>query len=255
MKIKKIERDKTPGSNQLAIIHKGSVERSKHLHLISKEHVPKITHVKQSSSIRSPNRTKQKDLDFQLESINILVDEGKSFSEASTVTEFIILSICKAFKFRPWQSLGLLAEDYKQLDLIIQKGKHGDYSDIRRWFNILIDNCPTMCKVLEQECLNSPTSQVPAVLKLIKLGTKSEDFHSTELAMKLFVLTLQHLSSTYLSGHCWEWVNTEESSLASLIQSFGSHPQLSSKISEILVMLGQDHLEDLLLNKLKRQVP
>ena len=78
MKIRWIEWNKTPTPNQFAIIHKGTAENSKHLVVISKNQIPKFTNLKETSSKWSPKRNMNSTLDSQLESINILVDEGKS---------------------------------------------------------------------------------------------------------------------------------------------------------------------------------
>ena len=81
---------------------------------------------------------------------------------------------------------------------MVTKGKQGDYSDVWWWFTLMTENVDILCELLMRESKNQPESQVPSILKMIKLGLLSEDYHSTEISMKLFLDTLHLLSKCYL---------------------------------------------------------
>lgn len=45
----------------------------------------------------------------------------------------------------------LLTDEYKLLKQVIEKGKSGDFSDVRRWFKLMIENVDKLCELLKSE--------------------------------------------------------------------------------------------------------
>ena len=71
-----------------------------------------------------------------------------SYEKCTTALEFFIVSLCKNFKIKPSQAIGLLSNNRQYLSVLCKAGINGNYLTIKKWLEDLQINFDILLKLI-----------------------------------------------------------------------------------------------------------
>lgn len=76
------------------------------------------------------------------------ISEDTLYENCSSTLEFFIVSLCKNFKIKPVQAIGLLSNNRQYLSVLCRSGINGNYITIKKWLEDLQINYDILLKLI-----------------------------------------------------------------------------------------------------------
>ena len=167
------------------------------------------------------------------------INPVKQYDICSSPLEYLIVSLCKNFDLTPKQSIALLTNNRKYLQILITKGMNGSFFKVEKWIKDLIANN----KVLIRLVRTFPnTSEI--IFSCIGIGLLCP-IDTISLSVSELIIELENQI-----GMDWSWMLKE--GIDSFIYAISQHDKFKLTLMNMLLkLIGSKSYE--FLNELKKK--
>ena len=174
------------------------------------------------------------------------LDVVRPLAQADSCLEFLLLSLCQAFRLKPRQAAGLLTQSNKYLTQILERGLKTDFQPVLNWVQSLQNAVSALILLLAQE----DRAASILVLSAFRPGLLSRNEAVAKETAVLFRSLLPPLALS--NDACWHWFIGPHGGLEACIAAvkrFGD--DFVGEIVEVINAAARFKTKELLTNRLK----
>jgi hypothetical protein len=119
----------------------------------------------------------------------------------------------------------------------LAKGLKGDYEPIKSWYQDILNNVPTLFRLIEQD---DKSKSLLFALRACKPGLISKNAETAEWSCKLFVTLGNELVNRNLLPLAWDWFIAENGGLHFTIMCMKRHVGLRDYVVDIVNKFARD---------------
>lgn len=218
----------TPGTDAAKLAEDG----------VTAESVPILLRNKKSSPSRAQERKKRLHGALLLDEVTL----NTKLEDASNCLEFLLLSLSRSFELSPKQSVGLLTEGGKYLNLLLLNGLRSSFQPVLSWVKAVKEALYVLIYLIEEEISDGA---LELMLNSMRPGLASK---SVSVAKEIcdFLVKFHSLLVSHEKG-LWEWL-VSETTFRIIVESLNTHGnEIVEDIARILFVYGKRNLEMLLV--------
>ena len=134
------------------------------------------------------------------------LDTTKALADSTSCLEFLLLSFCQNFEFKPKQAAGLLTQGGKYLAYVVAKGIKGSHTAVIAWLQAVYSQVKHAAALIEEE---EAKGSVVLMLSAFKSGFVSKHLETAIWTCRLYARLAAELAEKELLPESWDWFVSE----------------------------------------------